>query len=205
MVYRVIIILLSIFSFNLIGQTDTANICYRWGVDKPNLKLDSITFTKFHVETIRIFEASANDSAGWNKEMLIATWNIKYNNGYILESKIKKERPNFQYPFEILNKKTDRLLFSKDKIVETFGEKGLKFKFSHFLNESGQIIKTVNKCIECRFESRYNGIGWVEYKYSNGLLTEAIYYGDGSQYIKGYPYFKYIFIYISSAPIQGRF
>ena len=178
------------------GQINNTYI-YRWGVDKPNLKQDTFALVKNNITTISVYEVHAIDSGKWGKQTLIASWNLKNNKAQITSSTIKKERPEFNYPFESLNKATDRWFSSKNYIIECIGKDELKLKLTHFLNDSNQITQTVCKCINCKYESRYNGIGKIEYKYSNGLLYEAIYYGDDKRIIKDFPYSKFVFYYSS--------
>ena len=170
---------------------------YRWGVDKPNLKQDSLNIAKYAPEKIFVYEVYAKDSGKWDEEILVATWTVLYDKTKIISSVLKGDRPTHNYPFQSINKTTDKLSHSKNKITETIGGHGLKFKFTHFLNDSGQIIKTANKCIQCKYESRYVNIGRIEYKYINGLLSEAIYYGsDFGTTTKDWPYSKFVFQYL---------
>jgi hypothetical protein len=125
------------------------------------------------------------DSSNYDNR-LIRTWAIKISGGQILST----PSPTTENIFNSITKQ----VYKNGKLVETVGSKCEKYMLTHTFNPLGQIIKTENKCVDCKCESRYS-FDWVEYKYSNGLLTEALYFKKENVKIINLPSTKYIFEY----------
>ena len=181
---QTLIIIFFFVSTSLLGQigTSTRN---RWFIDIPTFKQDSATILKDGYTKINIYELYLNDSSTYDKR-LCRTWAIKNSGGQILST----PSPTTENIFNTITKQ----VYKNDKLIETVGSKCEKYMLTHTFNQSRQIIKTENKCIDCKCESRY-AFDWVVYKYTNGLLTEALYFTKENLKTINLPSTKYVFEY----------
>jgi len=180
-------------------KSDRNKVVYRWYVDKPVLKTDSAALNKHGFSKMNVYrydkQYGAYDSSKWETE-LIATWHFSYEKGKLKSARMENKLENTTAPFESIYTADIRLGRSKNKLTELAGGPGKKFKLSHVLNEKGQISATEKQVIGAQEESRYELFSRIEYRYRDGLLSEAVYYGDGELMLREEDYLKFVFKYI---------
>lgn len=153
--------------------------------DKPMIKADTSALISHDITRISVYSYSINDS-GYTKELL-GYWNLSVKDGKI--SSAKAEGKNH---FRCLT--VSKIINKKNRTIEYAGDREQNHRFTHYLDDKGQIIKTENKNIKDPFENRYD-FDKIEYKYDKGLLVEAIYYNDDRYINKNTAYYKLGFEY----------
>lgn len=174
-----------ILSINLIGQTN-ASTADRWFSIKPTLKSDSDAIYKSGHKKIDVYELYINDSIGFDKKLML-TWSLQYRD--------KKITSTVQAKYNIWKIDLNNQTFKSHKIIEKVGAPCESYALTHFLDQSGQVVKTENKCVDCKCESSYHNFDWAEYIYNDGLLREITFYSKNHYSTKNLAYAKLVFDY----------
>lgn len=160
---------------------------YRVFVDRPTLASDSAAIIKKEISRIKVYENRAKDDGTWSRS-IFAIWVIDQKDGKIASFTLNGK-------YETLLRENTELTLGKGKLTETIGYSGLKFKMTHLQDSTGQVLMTERKCIQCKYESRYDAFIRIEYHYTDGLPSEALYFCDETFCDKDRNYLKYTFEY----------